>query len=188
MSSSQCKSAAAAARYHRKESLPACPRNLRKQASIAGSKTSSTSSICVIAPRSTKAGRTFSKSTPAPQSNGGSSAAAQASRAARPCTNSQCRVRRTTPAPARRRRPHRGKYGGLAGHSAGHFAAHHRRQGDGREPPHHQPAPHAGRPQQSLVHPPHRLGHRPARSKTFPGSTMPMRNATASRIASCVRR
>ena len=27
-------------------------------------------------------------------------------------------------------------------HSAGHFAAHHRRQGDGREPPHHQPAPH----------------------------------------------
>ena len=56
----------------------------------------------------------------------------------------------------------------LAVDPAGHLAAHHRRQGDGRKPPHHQSAPHAGRPQQGFLHAPDRLGHRQARSKTIP--------------------
>ena len=63
-------------------------------------------------------------------------------------------------AAARRRRTHRREYGGQRLDSARHLAAHHRRQGDGREPAHHQSAPHAGRPRQSLLHAPHRLGHR----------------------------
>ena len=40
------------------------------------------------------------------------------------------------------------------------LAADHRRQGDGREPAHHQPAPDAGRTLESFLYAPHRLGDR----------------------------
>ena len=61
----------------------------------------------------------------------------------RPRTRARCR--RAASAPARRRRTHRREHVGQRLHSARHLAAHHRRQGDGREPPHHQPAPHPRR-------------------------------------------
>ena len=76
--------------------------------------------------------------------------------------------RRTASAAARRSRQDRREHGRQPRHSAGHLAAHHRRQGDGREPPHHQPAPHPARQEQGLLHAPHRLGHRQSRSKSYP--------------------
>jgi len=52
----------------------------------------------------------------------------------------------------------------------GHVAAHHRRQGDGREPPHHQPAPHPAHAHQGLLHATFWVGPSSARSKSIPRS------------------
>ena len=97
------------------------------------------------------------------QGNGSSGAGRGQSRARaalRRPGGSRAGSRRPAPAPARGGRADRREHGRQRRHSAGHFAAHHRRQGDGREPAHHQPAPDAARPRQGLLHAHHRLGHR----------------------------
>src|SRR5450432_3268174 len=77
-----------------------------------------------------------------------------------PAPRPRPRERSQPPAPSRRRRQDRRKHGRQRLHPPGHFPAHHRRQGDGRKSPHHQPAPHPHRPLQGLLHPPHRMGRR----------------------------